>query len=117
MPHPSDRVSPERKRSPVLGLSLGVTTYPSSSETRNILLLAKSLGNHSMCFVVLISKRDEVTVGSELRGPSRLKCKMVNRTSVQEGNPNRYNLFQQAGGRIVTSDPWGRFPFLSTPVG
>lgn len=53
-PHPSDRVSPEgnqRTPKPGEGIVFEVTTYPSSSGTRNILLLAKSLGNHSMCFV------------------------------------------------------------------
>lgn len=47
-----------RRGPPNLGreLSLGVTTYASSSETRNFLLLARSLGNHSGCCVVSFQK-------------------------------------------------------------
>lgn len=59
MPHPSDSVSPERKkRAPRSGerLSLGVTTNPSSLETRNIWLLAKSLSSCSVYFVVSFQK-------------------------------------------------------------
>ena len=57
--HTPVTVSPERRRGPLnLGreLSLGVTTYASSSETRNFLLLARSLGNHSGCCVVSFQK-------------------------------------------------------------
>lgn len=52
------RVLRGRRGPPNLGreLSLGVTTYPSSSETRNFLLLAKSLDNHFGCCLVSFQK-------------------------------------------------------------